>query len=160
MKGIFEEIKKSRNNFYADRWFLPFEIPNKWKHFSKIPVQRIAEVVRARFYHGAKFRRLLIFALVVILLGSAFPKPCLTTNAANFPLAPFGNSAICGVVGSKRKFEKVLRPTLQNRFPRWVRWKANNQTFTLSRKNPSTENCCFAKPAKNGVQKRLKKDVK
>ena len=132
----------------------------KVRGIAKIAVRGIAKVVRARFYHGAKFRLLLIFALVVILLGSAFPKPCLTTNAANFPLAPFGNSAICGVVGSKRKFEKVLRPTLQNRFPRWVRWKANNQTFTLSRKNPSTENCCFAKPAKNGVQKRLKKDGK
>jgi len=172
MKGIFEEIKKSRNNFYADRWFFPFEIPNKWKHFSKIPVQRIAEVVRARFYHGAKFRLLLIFALVVILLGSAFPKPCLTTNAANFPLAPFGNSAICGVVGSKWKFEKFLRPTLNNRSPRWVRWRAvikqleifrknfyclpcksasetwvrwkrKNQTFTLSRKNPSKKICYF-----------------
>jgi len=36
-------------------------------------------------------------------------------TAANFPLAPFGNSAICDVVGSKRKFEKILLPTLQNR---------------------------------------------
>ena len=65
-------------------------------------------MVRARVYHGAKFRRLLIFALVVILLGSAFPKPCLSANAANFPLAPFGNSALFGVVGSKRKFEKIF----------------------------------------------------
>ena len=95
--------------------------------YCKKAVQRIAKVVRARFYHGAKFRLLLIFALVVILLGSAFPKPCWTANAANFPLAPFGNSAIFGVVVSKRKFEKNLRPTLQNRFPRWVRWRAAYQ---------------------------------
>ena len=87
---------------------------------AKIAVRGIAKVVRARFYHGAKFRLLLIFALVVILLGSAFPKPCLSANAANFPLVPVGNSAIFGVVGSKRKFEKFLRPTLNNRSPRWV----------------------------------------
>ena len=99
----------------------------KVRGIAKIPVQRIAEVVRARFYHGAKFRLLLIFALVVILLGSAFPKPCWSANDANFPLAPFGNSAICGVVGSKRNFEKFLRPTLNNRSPRWVRWRATYQ---------------------------------
>jgi len=46
--------------------------------------------------------------LVVILLGSAFPKPCVSAVAANFPLAPFGISAIFGVVGSKRKFEKIF----------------------------------------------------
>ena len=101
----------------------------KLKGFAKIPVQRIAEVVRARFYHGAKFRLLLIFALVVILLGSAFPKPCLSANAVNFPLAPFGNFAIFGVVGSKRKFEKFLRPTLNNRSPRWVRWRVAYQAL-------------------------------
>ena len=156
----------------------------KVRGIAKIPVQRIAEVVRARFYHGAKFRLLLIFAPVVILLGSAFPKPCWWATAANFLLAPFGNSAICGVVGSKRKFEKVLRPTLNNRSPRWVRWRAvikqleifrknfyclpcksasetwvrwkrNNQTFTLSRRNPSKKICYFSGIAKNRGQKRL-----
>ena len=157
MKGIFEEIKKSRNIFYANRWFLPFEIPNKWKHFSKIPVQRIAEVVRARFYHGAKFRRLLIFALVVILLGSAFPKPCWTATAANFLLAPFGNSAICGVVGSKRKFEKVLRPTLQNCFPRWVRWKAMQPNFYAISQKSIHGNLLFCRSRKKQGAKTAEK---
>ena len=45
----------------------------KVRGIAKIPVQRIAEVVRARFYHGAKFRLLLIFALVVIFGGSKPP---------------------------------------------------------------------------------------
>ena len=58
----------------------------KVRGIAKIPVQRIAEVVRARFYHGAKFRLLLIFAPQVILLGSAFPKPC-------FVLADFNSFA-------------------------------------------------------------------
>ena len=98
----------------------------KVRGIAKIAVRGIAKVVRARFYHGAKFRLLLIFAPVVILLGSAFPKPCWWATAANF-LAPFGNSAICGVVGSKRKLEKVLRPTLNNRSPRWVRWSGTTK---------------------------------
>ena len=157
MKGIFEEIKKSRNNFYADRWFLPFEIPNKWKHFSKIPVQRIAEVVRARFYHGAKFRRLLIFALVVILLGSAFPKPCWTANAANFPLAPFGNSAIFGVVVSKRKFEKYFCDLpCKNVFHDGL-GEAERPNFYAILKKLIKENLLFSEICKNRGAKTLKK---
>ncbi|MBP5696636.1 MAG: hypothetical protein J6X11_08325, partial [Treponema sp.] len=35
------------------------------------------EFFRARFYRGAKIRSPLIFAPAGILLGSAFPKPCL-----------------------------------------------------------------------------------
>ena len=48
----------------------------KLREDAKIADGGIAKVVRARFYHGAKIRLLLIFALVVNLLGSAFPKPC------------------------------------------------------------------------------------
>ena len=125
--------------------------------FAKIPVQRIAEVVRARFYHGAKFRLLLIFALVVILLGSAFPKPCWSANAANYPLAPFGNSAICGVVGSKRKFEIFLRPTLQNCFPRWVRWKAVQPNFYAISKKSVKWNLLFCKSRKKWGAKTAEK---
>ena len=79
---------------------------------------------RARFYHGAKIRLLLIFALVVILLGSAFPQPCLMAAAANFLLAPFGKIQTSVCIGAEKKFEKFLRPTLNNRSPRWVRWRA------------------------------------
>ena len=47
--------------------------------------RRSAELLRARFYHGAKIRLLLVFAPVVILLGSAFPKPCFVlTNSISF----------------------------------------------------------------------------
>ena len=58
----------------------------KLRGVAKIAVRGIAKVVRARFYHGAKIRLLLIFALVVNLLGSAFPKPC-------FVLADFNSFA-------------------------------------------------------------------
>ena len=108
MKGIFAEIKISRKKFL--RRPLIFALWNSEyseRLFSKKFFEE-AEVVRARFYHGAKIRLSLIFALVVILLGSAFPKPCWSANAANFPLATFGNSALFGVVGSREKFEKIF----------------------------------------------------
>ena len=129
------------------------------RDIAKIPVQRIAEVVRARFYHGAKFRLLLNLALVVNLLGSAFPKPCLSAHAANFPLAPFGNSAICGVVGGKRKFEKVLRPTLQNCFPRWVRWKAVQPNFYAISQKSVNGNLLFCRSRKKQGAKTAEKKM-
>ena len=69
----------------AAKFFAVF-VRCKLKGVAKIAVRGEAKVVRARFYHGAKFRLLLIFALVVILLGSAFPKPC-------FVLADFNSFA-------------------------------------------------------------------
>ena len=75
----------------------------KVRGIAKIAVRGIAKVVRARFYHGAKFRLLLIFALVVILLGSAFPKPCLSDTAANFPLSQFGKMQTSVVYRVQRK---------------------------------------------------------
>ena len=90
-------VKRRATKFFAKL------VRCKLKGFAKIPVQRIAEVVRARFYHGAKFRPLLIVLLVVILLGSAFPKPCLSDTAANFPLSQFGKMQTSVVYRVQRK---------------------------------------------------------
>ena len=43
----------------------------------KNPTGAVCGSLRARFYRGAKIRSPLIFAPAGILLGSAFPKPCL-----------------------------------------------------------------------------------
>ena len=62
--------RKGETNFYGCNF------PKKWR----TRVRGSLQSQRASFYHGAKIRNSAVLPLAGNLLGSAFPKPCLSSS--------------------------------------------------------------------------------
>ena len=95
----------------------------EWKGKSETAYMGIAWVVRARFYRGAIIRRPAHSVPSEILLGSAFPKPCLCGKCRTFslPLPKFflpGGRKTFGKCPLKS--EGIIRSRYQKHFLRYL----------------------------------------